>query len=159
MRGLIDSLWRLGLRLAYRVLLVWWSVRRPEKHGSHIAVWHGERVLVIQNSYRKLLSLPAGGRTRGETLLAAAVRELREEVGISVEPHELAYYGELVYSSRYAEDHAHVYELRCASAPAVCVDRREVVWAEFLAPDDAVARGVIGVVRMYFEAAVRRQIP
>jgi 8-oxo-dGTP pyrophosphatase MutT (NUDIX family) len=155
-RGLLDSLWRLTLRVAYRLLLVWWFFRRPAKHGSHIAVWHGERVLVIRNSYRKLLSLPAGGRARGETLLAAAVRELREEVGISVHADQLAYYGELVHASRYAEDHAHVFELRCVEAPEVRVDRREVIWAEFLAPDDALARGVVGVVRLYFEQLASR---
>ena len=78
-------------------------------------------------------------------------------MGIRVEPHELSYHGEVVHRSRHAEDHAHVFELRCASAPEVSVDRREVISAEFLAPDDALSRGVIGVVRMYFEAASRAQ--
>ena len=157
MRELLDSLWRLALRLVYRLLLVWWRVRRPVKRGAHVAVWHGDRVLVIRNSYRKLLSLPAGGRARGETFLEAAVRELREEVGISADPRELAYYGEIVHDARHAEDHAHLFELRCARAPEVRVDRREVIWAEFLAPGDALARGVVGVVRLYLEAASRAQ--
>jgi 8-oxo-dGTP pyrophosphatase MutT (NUDIX family) len=148
---LLDSLWRLALRLAYRLLLAWWFVRRPAIHGSHVAVWHGERLLVIQNSYRKLLSLPAGGRARGETLRDAAVRELREEVGVQVHPDELAYYGELVHQTGYAEDHAHVFELRCDTEPEVRIDRREVVWAGFLAPEEALARGVVGVLRLYLE--------
>ena len=71
------------MRVAYRLLLAWWFVRRPAIQGSYVAVWHGERVLVIRNSYRKSLSFPAGGRARGETLLDAARRELLEEVGIS----------------------------------------------------------------------------
>jgi 8-oxo-dGTP diphosphatase len=140
------------MRVAYRLRLAWWYVRRPEIHGSYIAVWHGERVLIIRNSYRRRLSFPAGGRVRGETMLDAAQRELREEVGISAAPGELAYYGELVHDSNYAEDHGHVFELHCASVPEVRVDRREVIWAEFLAPDDALARGVVGVVRLYLEA-------
>jgi 8-oxo-dGTP diphosphatase len=150
-RRILDSLWRIALRLAYRLQLAWWFVRRPAIHGSHVAVWHGERLLVIRNSYRKLLSLPAGGRARGETLLEAALRELREEVGIRAAPEQLAYHGELVHRSRYAEDHAHVFELRCSAAPEVRVDQREVIWADFVAPADALARGVIGVVRLYLE--------
>ena len=140
------------MRIAYRLRLAWWYVRRPEIHGSYIAVWHGERVLIIRNSYRRHLSFPAGGRARGETLLDTAQRELREEVGISAAHADLAYYGELVHHSSYAEDHGHVFELFCASAPEVRVDRREVIWAEFLAPDEALARGVVGIVKQYLEA-------
>ena len=151
MRALLDSLWRLALRLAYRLLLAWWFVRRPTIHGSYVAVWHGDRLLVIRNSYRKRLSLPAGGRARGETLRDAAARELREEVGVCVEADQLAYYGELVHHTGYAEDHAHVFELRCGAAPELRVDRREVIWADFLTPEDALALGVVGVVRLYLE--------
>ena len=159
MRGLPDRLWRSAFRVAYRLRLAWWYVRRPAIHGSYVAVWHGERVLVIENSYRKRLSFPAGGRARGESLLEAARRELGEEVGIAAPIEELTYYGELVHHSRYAEDHGHVFELRCASAPEVRVDRREVVWAEFLTPDDALARGVVGVVQLYFESLTRSAPP
>jgi len=158
-RGLLDRLWRSAFRVAYRLRLAWWYVRRPAIHGSYVAVWHGERVLVIENSYRKRLSFPAGGRARGESLLEAARRELGEEVGIAAPIEELTYYGEFVHHSRHAEDHGHVFELRCASAPEVRVDRREVVWAEFLTPDDALARGVVGVVQLYFEAITRREPP
>ena len=72
-------------------------------------------------------------------------------MGIRAEAEQLAYYGELVHRVSYAEDHAHVFELRCAAAPEVRVDRREVIWADFLTPEDALARGVVGVVRLYLE--------
>lgn len=147
------------MRVAYRLLLAWWFVRPPAIHGSHVAVWHGERVLVIRNSYRKLLSLPAGRRARGETLLDAARRELLEEVGIRAEAEQLAYYGELVHRVSHAEDHAHFFELRCAAAPEVRVDRREVIWADFLIPEDALARGVVGVVRLYLAQITRSGPP
>src|SRR5262245_48072440 len=98
------------MRVAYRLRLAWWFVRRPAIHGSYIAVWCDDRVLVIRNSYRRLLSFPAGGRTRGETLRDAAARELREEVGVIAAADELAYYGDVVYHARYAEDHGHVFE-------------------------------------------------
>jgi len=149
----LDRLWRIAMRVAYRVLLAWWFVRRPAIHGSHVAVWHGDRVLVIRNSYRSLLSLPAGRRVRGETLVEAAVRELHEEVGVRAEVEQLAYYGELVHAAGHAEDHAHVFELRCDAAPELRIDRREVIWADFLTPEDALARGVVGVVRLYLERA------
>ena len=155
MRELVDSLIRAAMRLAYRLRVAWWFVRRPALHGPYVAVWHGERVLVIRNSYRRLLSFPAGGRARGESMPDAARRELHEEVGIPAELEELAYYGEVVHHTRYVEDHAHVFELRRETAPEPRVDRREVIWAEFLTPEDALARGVVGPVRLYLEQ-VRR---
>lgn len=144
-----DRAWRVGLRLAYRIQLVWWFVRRPRIEGAYVAVWSRGRVLVIRNSYRRRLSFPAGGLKRGERPRDAAARELAEEVGIAVDPSELHYHGEIVNPSGYAEDHAHVFELRPSSAPAPRVDGREVVWAEFLRPEEALERGVVGVVRRY----------
>ena len=127
-------------------------MRRPVIQGAYVAVWHGERVLVIQNSYRQAACrFPPAAARAASRCSTRRVRELREEVGIRAQREQLAYYGEIVHRTSYAEDHAHVFELRCASAPEVRVDAREVIWAEFLAPDDALARGVVGVVRRYLE--------
>ena len=113
--------------------------------ARYVAVWHGDRVLVIRNSYRRLAVVSRrrprarrdaarrraaraarrGGRPRG----SGAARLLRRA---------------RASKSSYAEDHAHVFELRCGAAPEVRVDRREVIWAEFLTPEDALARGVVG---------------
>lgn len=149
--GSRDRLWRTAMRFAYRAQLAWWYVRRPVIRGAYVAVWHEGRVLVIRNSYRRRLSLPAGGLKRGEAPRRAAVRELAEEVGIRVAPERLAYHGEIVNPSGYAEDHAHVFELRCERPPSFRVDGREVVWAEFMDPGEALERGVVGVVRRYLE--------
>ena len=151
MSGALDGAVRGAMRLAYKLQLAWWFVRRPVIYGSYVAVWHDRRLLVIRNSYRKRLSLPAGGLRRGEAPVDAAVRELGEEVGIAADPRALAYHGEIVNPTGHAEDHAHVFELHCDQPPAFRVDGREVVWAEFLTPEDALARGVVGVVRRYLE--------
>ena len=111
----------------------------------------GERLLLIRNSYRRVLSLPAGGLARGETPVDAARRELWEEVGIRCEPRALRYVGEVVDQSRYAEDHVHFFELRCAEEPRPVVDGREVVWAGFLGVAEARAQGVAALVRRYLD--------
>ena len=80
-------------------------------------------------------------------------------MGIAAPLEELAYYGEFVHHTSHAEDHGHVFELHCASAPEVRVDRREVIWAKFMAPDEALARGVVGVVRLYLESITLRVPP
>jgi len=146
---MVDRLWRMGLRLAYRAQLAVWFVTRPRVQGAAVAVWHGDRLLVVRNSYRRLLSLPAGRLRGGEELRDAARRELHEEVGIEVPAAALRYACEIVGRVAYAEDHVHLFELRVEAAPAVRADGREVVWAEFLPPDEAIARGLAEYVRRY----------
>jgi len=147
----LDALWRSAYRAAFRLQLLYWRVRHPRLEGAYVAVWHGERLLMIRNSYRTRLSLPAGGLERGETPVQAALRELREEVGIESDAESLRYFGEIVDSNGYAEDHAHVFELRCAEEPRPAVDGREVVWAGMLGVEEALERGVVSVVRQYLE--------
>ena len=146
-----DALWRFAYRCAFRLRLLHWRFLRPRLEGSYVAVWHAGRVLAIRNSYRRRLSLPAGGLARGETPVEAALRELREEVGIVSERAALRYVGEIVDRQGYAEDHAHFFELHCEEEPRPQVDSREVVWAGFLRADEALAQGVVRVVRMYLE--------
>jgi 8-oxo-dGTP diphosphatase len=145
----LDRAWRGALRVGFRLQLALWYWTRPVIHGAYVAVWHGDRILLIRNSYRKRYSFPAGGLKRGERPVDAAARELAEEVGIAVPSEALRYAGLIVDPSKYAEDHAHVFELRCEAEPELRVDRREVVWARFLSPDEAVERGVVNVVRRY----------
>ena len=146
-----DALWRLAYRIAFRLQLVYWRLAHPRLEGSYVAVWHAGRLLVVRNSYRRKLTLPAGGLERGERPIDAALRELREEVGIASDANALRYVGEIVDRSRYADDHTHFFELHCAEEPRPVVDAREVVWAGFLRADEALAAGVVPVVRMYLE--------
>ena len=118
-----------------------------------VAVWHAGRVLLIRNSYRRPLSMPAGNLHRGESPAAAAVRELREEVGISVEPGRLRFAREIVHRSDWKEDHSHLFELELAEAPRLAIDGREVIWAGFATRAEALARELSVPVRIYLEAS------
>ena len=57
--------------------------------------------------------------------------------------------------SRWISDDAgpsHFFELSCSEPPEVRIDRREVVWADFVAPEEALARGLVATVRRYLLA-------
>jgi 8-oxo-dGTP pyrophosphatase MutT (NUDIX family) len=152
----VDGLWRVAYRVAFRVRHVYWRVRRPTLKGAYVAVWHGGRVLCVRNSYRRLLTLPAGGIARGESPRDAAVRELCEEVAIAAPPEALDYVGEIVSRVGGVEDRAHFFELRCDERePPFRVDHREVVWAAFLSPHQLRAEGTVDVVRQYLERISR----
>jgi 8-oxo-dGTP diphosphatase len=132
---MIDRLWQLGYAAAYRLLLLWWRVRRPAHRGALVAIWHDGEILVLRSSYRQGWSLPGGGIARGENAREAAVRELREEIGLVVAAASLheAQALELVWEHR--SDHTTIFELTLAERPALRLDNREIVGAAFRAPD------------------------
>ena len=62
---------------------LWWRIWRRRTLGVRIMLHKNGRLLVIRHRYGGKLMLPGGGVDRGETVWAAARRELAEETGIS----------------------------------------------------------------------------
>jgi 8-oxo-dGTP pyrophosphatase MutT (NUDIX family) len=126
-----DALWR----AAHRAAAWLWDTRnfllRPRVTGAIVLVRVGGELLLIRPSYRPWYTVPGGRVGRGEEPLLAAVRELREEVGIAVAPAALRALGEFVVHHSHIEDHVHAFELRLDAQPGVRIDLREVVWAGF----------------------------
>jgi ADP-ribose pyrophosphatase YjhB (NUDIX family) len=144
-----DAATRALLRAGFPLLKLWWRLTHPTLEGVYVAVWHGERVLLIRNSYRQVFSFPSGRRARQEAPVLAAVRELREEVGLAVAPEALVHVEELVLETRLVTDHVHLFELRLEEEPVIAIDEREVVWAAFEPPERARERALLPVVARY----------
>ena len=74
---------RAGYRLAYRLLTIWWFVRRPPAEGVKCLLTSGSEVLLVRHTYGpEVWDLPGGSLKRGEPPLSAAEREMAEELGI-----------------------------------------------------------------------------
>jgi ADP-ribose pyrophosphatase YjhB (NUDIX family) len=69
------------LRVAYRVLRVWWFFTRPITVGVRILLVRDDTVLLVRHSYQNAWFLPGGGVKRNETLEQAIRREAQEECG------------------------------------------------------------------------------
>ncbi len=129
-----DRFFRAAYWLAFRVLRTGWFITRPKHQGALVAVWVEDRVLVLRQSYRVHLNLPGGGVGRHETPLAAALRELREEVGLVLPPEALriAWVGEALWDFR--RDHVTIFEAHLPEMPDLTPDGREVVQARLINP-------------------------
>jgi 8-oxo-dGTP pyrophosphatase MutT (NUDIX family) len=149
---------RLAYRCAHLALRAYWVVRRPETRGALAAVWQGERVLLVKSSYRRQVSLPGGYVHRGEDPRRAAARELREEVGLDLDPEglERAWHGTLPFESR--DDTLDVYETVLRASLPVRVDRREIVSAEWKTAEEALALDLVPHVRAYLAQRARSTI-
>jgi 8-oxo-dGTP pyrophosphatase MutT (NUDIX family) len=148
----MDKLYQIALWIAFRMLRVWWWLRRPSHEGALIALWHAGEVVLVQTSYRLKLTLPGGGVNRGEAPLAAALREFREECGIDLSAADLKLAFEMVDRSEYRHDHVRIYEASTTTPPLISVDRREILWARLFTPEAALAGPLTLHVRRYLEA-------
>ena len=148
---LLDTLLRFTFICAYRAHLLWNFLFRPTHHGVWIAVWSGGKLLLVRNSYRNCITLPGGGQDRGESLVDAALKELREEVGIRVEPEALDLWGQYLSLVEYKYDHINLFELQLDAPPPVELDHREVVWCQFSGPAEALEMNLFPALRTYLE--------
>jgi 8-oxo-dGTP pyrophosphatase MutT (NUDIX family) len=57
---------------------------RPTGQGVKVVIFYKNKLLFIKNTYRVGWTLPGGGVKKNESPEQAAVREVREEVGISI---------------------------------------------------------------------------
>ena len=84
MAGLADRLLRIPLTAVHRLMKVGWFVRRPRTFGAHaLALTPDGKVVLVKLRYAPGWRLPGGGRSESEPAIDAALRELREEIGMT----------------------------------------------------------------------------
>jgi ADP-ribose pyrophosphatase YjhB (NUDIX family) len=135
---LIDYGCRRAFRLAYPIARVAWRYYRHD--GVLVAVWAADRLLVVRHSYKPGLGMPGGGIKSGEHHRNSVLRELREEVGVTLnDTADLT----LIGTKRFGHDRgvAYFYEVRLELEPHLTIDRREIIYAEFLAPAEIMLSG------------------
>lgn len=78
---------RAALRLAHRLRVIWWRWRKPALAGVRVIALDAQgRVLLVRHTYGSGKWMPAGGGLkRGEDPLRAALRELAEEAGCTLD--------------------------------------------------------------------------
>jgi 8-oxo-dGTP pyrophosphatase MutT (NUDIX family) len=137
--------------LAARLYEAYRLLARPHTHGALVAIWHQQRLLLVQASYRRSLSLPGGGIERGETARQAAVRELAEELGLLVDPTQLEDPWQLTEASARGKNSVTIFTMWAAREPVLLLDGLELVASHWLTREEALSRPLVSHVRAYLE--------
>jgi 8-oxo-dGTP pyrophosphatase MutT (NUDIX family) len=81
---MLDRLLRAGATSFHKLLAAGWFFRRPRTLGAHaIALTPEGRLVLVRLRYAPGWRLPGGGRDASELASDAALRELREEIGMT----------------------------------------------------------------------------
>jgi ADP-ribose pyrophosphatase YjhB (NUDIX family) len=134
------------------MMRVYWGVRRPATHGALVTLWNGGELLLIQNSYVTYRSLPGGYVGRYETGAEAAVRELREEIGVIARIEQLEKVYDEVKDWEGKRDHVEVFKLELPTRPVISIDHREVIEAGWYTPARALELDLFPPIRLILEA-------
>ncbi len=148
---LVDRAFQLAYVCAYQLMRVYWTVRKPTTNGALVAIWNRGEVLLVRNSYVKYYALPGGYLRRGETSREAALRELREEVGVSANSDDLKLLVDETHGWEGKQDHVSIFELDVEQRPEIRVDHREVVEAGWYTPERALKLNLFPPLRRAIE--------
>ncbi|MGF1508055.1 MAG: NUDIX hydrolase [Myxococcota bacterium] len=133
--------------LLYRGARIYWAVARPHTFGALVALWRGDRILLVQSSYAPYLSLPGGYLKRGEDGRTAAVRELREELGIDVAMDDLLLSMDLTHGWEGKRERVQIFSMELERDPLIQIDHREIVRAAFYSPEEVEVVPVFAPIR------------
>ncbi|MGN6651335.1 NUDIX domain-containing protein [Trinickia sp.] len=150
---LTDFIWRIVLRVGFRLARIWWHVRRPSHEGALVAIYVGQALLLVKSSYRSEWGLPGGSIHPGEAPDTAARREMQEELGFS--SNALRSVGSVsgVWDGR--RDRVHFFELRLDSAPDLRLDNREIIATRLASPEELSGIALTAAVAAYLGADSR----
>lgn len=153
----LDPAYQLAYKAAYRLMRVYWTVSKANTHGALVALWHQDRILLVKNSYVPYHSLPGGYVHPGEAALAAALRELKEEMNLGLAPGQLRHAWEERHHWEGKTDHVEIFEVELDHEPTFQVDNREVVSAGFYPATQALKMNIFPIIRNHILDRQKRQ--
>jgi 8-oxo-dGTP pyrophosphatase MutT (NUDIX family) len=150
----LDRGYQLAYVCAYQVMRVVWRLRHPTTHGALVMLWNAGELLLVRNSYVRFYSLPGGYVHRGESSRDAALRELKEEVGVAAPRDELELCVDETHDWEGKKDHVEIFSLDVPVRPPVSVDHREVVHAAWFSPERALELDLFPPLRRAIERRI-----
>jgi NADH pyrophosphatase NudC (nudix superfamily) len=95
-------------KIGYPIAKIYWFFRRPTTAGVRCIITCGNQILLIKHTYgSSLLTTVGGGVKPGESLEQAVVREISEEVGLSLQ--SIKHAGSIEHKKEFKKDTIHVF--------------------------------------------------
>lgn len=93
---------------------LYWRVFKPKTYGSRAIIIFNEKILLIKNPNANHWSLPGGHIEKGETPEQCIIRELKEELDLSINKADFKL-GEYISDQEGKHDTVFIYIIRLSS--------------------------------------------
>lgn len=131
---MLSKLHILFYRAAYRFYRIYLKTFNLSLRGAVCLIEHQDKILLIRKNYGDLKwNLPGGGINRNETPAEAAIREVKEEVGIKLA--DVREIGNYTGTSYYEKDTLYIFHAT-TEKPDFRVDGIEIRKADWFKFDD-----------------------
>lgn len=109
-----------------------------------------DEVLLVRHTYDPYWYIPGGGVKKGESTKAAVLRELKEEVGITVHEDPILF-GIYHHLYKQVNDYPVVYIIKKFSQiETSCPEIEEAAWFDYRQPPDMISSGSMRRLTEYF---------
>lgn len=145
--------------LLYRLYFLYWYVFKPKTRGAKIILTHNREVILIKHTYKHdAYSLPGGGIKKKEQPEEAVVREVKEELGISIE--RPVYLGSFLSSGEHKKDTVFAYTAGLKSKEGIHIDNVEIDEVKWFTLDSLPPLGPITskIFALHKEFTARREL-
>lgn len=116
----------------YQLARLYWFFSRPKAHGSIVVFLSGGKVLMARHTYLpRQWTFPGGGRLGRESSAETAIREIAEELGISLTLGDLHYAGEFEMVHDFKRDTVAVFYVLSLDQAVLAPDVFEIVEARW----------------------------
>jgi 8-oxo-dGTP pyrophosphatase MutT (NUDIX family) len=121
---------------------------------AYVIVRFGDELLLTKNwlGFQKKWRLPGGGVQAGELPLAAAKRELYEEVGIQADERDLHLLQKKPFRSKFNYDY-YLFTVTVLSRPKLSIDKKEILAAKFVNKDSVAQKHISEEVHNFLRLA------
>ena len=131
--------------------MLYWRLFRPKTRGVKTVISYGREVLLVRLNYaHKQWAFPGGGVGRGEDWKTAALREAKEETGITLT--DAVEIGEYVNTVVYKIDTVHIFHSKLSVKINPTADGMEIAEAAWF-PIDQLPHNRIPRVDMIIQLA------
>ena len=109
--------------------VAWFASLEKRISSSHVAIHdENDRALVVKANYKNYWSFPGGIVDASETPLEAAIREVQEEVGLTLDPETVHFKFVVDRVSSFAQTYLFMFEARVSSSvfDSILLDKNEL---------------------------------